>query len=316
MDQWKALIEFWNSEEGKVRNKINTENRRKQRISHTTGTKSFARIREEERKKRANGEDLTRVDMFLLTHKRKNGMPVDEASARAMQPEASQNSTAGKDIFSEVMGDERHGRARAYGLGPSPSDIWGTTSHSVQSQGMTSNAQKRDEQYEELHAEISSLRETMAERDAQISSLRETMTTFMAAITNPSINLATLLGVSANPNLNQPSSSSSHLVPTPQRDLANKGNSTSCTNVTQVLLKSIVRPGDTVAKGTVLSTDPLTKVGGQKLGVGFWEVSVQVAMVRDEDLIRTHGRYKTIGDAIGTSIAWPTTLCMVADRNG
>ncbi|XP_058078038.1 uncharacterized protein LOC131226265 [Magnolia sinica] len=191
--------------------------------------------------------------MFMLTHIRKNGMLVDEASARAMeqlnerasqQPEASQNNTGRKDIFSEVMGDERHGRVCTYGLGPSPSDIWGTTSHSVQSQGMTSNAQKRDEQYEELHAEISSLRETMANRDAQISSLRQTMTKFMAAITNPSINLATLLGVSANPNLNQPSSSSSHLVPTPQRDLANKGNSTSC-------------------------TDPLTKVGGQKLGVGF-----------------------------------------------
>ncbi|XP_058114262.1 uncharacterized protein LOC131257418 isoform X2 [Magnolia sinica] len=277
--------------------------------------------------------------MFLLTHRRKNGMPVDEASTRAMeqlnertsqQPEASHNSTARKDIFSEVMGDERHGRVHTYEFGPSPSDIWGTTSHSVQSQGMTSNAQKIDEQYEELHAEISSLRETMADRDAQISSLRETMadrdvqisslretmTTLMAAITNPSINLSTLLGVSANPNLNQPSSSSSHLVPTPQRDLANKGNSTSCTNVTQVLLKSIVRPGDTVAKGIILSTDPLTKVGGQKLGVGFWEVSIQVAMVRDEDLIRTHGRYKTIGDAIGTSIAWPTTLCMVADKNG
>ncbi|XP_058076709.1 uncharacterized protein LOC131225238 isoform X1 [Magnolia sinica] len=151
MDQWKALIEFWNSEEGKDRNKINTENRRKQRISHTAGTKSFARIREEERNKRANGEDLTRVDMFLLTHRRKNGMPVDEALARAMeqlnertsqQPEASHNSTARKDIFSEVMGDERHGRVRTYGLGPSPSDIWGTTSHSVLSQGMTSNAQK------------------------------------------------------------------------------------------------------------------------------------------------------------------------------
>ncbi|XP_058076873.1 uncharacterized protein LOC131225367 [Magnolia sinica] len=105
----------------------------------------------------------------------------------------------------------------------------------------------------------------MADKDAQISSLRETMTTFMATIMNPSINLATLLGVSANPNLNQPSSSSSHLVPTPQRDLANKGNSMSCTNVTQVLLKSIVKPEDTITKGTVLSTDPLTKVGGKNL---------------------------------------------------
>ncbi|XP_058072582.1 uncharacterized protein LOC131221354 isoform X2 [Magnolia sinica] len=54
----------------------------------------------------------------------KNGMPVDEASSRAMeqlnertsqQPEASHNSTTRKDVFSEVMGDERHGRVRTYG---------------------------------------------------------------------------------------------------------------------------------------------------------------------------------------------------------
>ncbi|XP_058068729.1 uncharacterized protein LOC131218062 [Magnolia sinica] len=48
IDQWKALIEFWNSEEGKARYKINMENQRKQRIGHVAGTKSFARIREEE----------------------------------------------------------------------------------------------------------------------------------------------------------------------------------------------------------------------------------------------------------------------------
>ncbi|XP_058071006.1 uncharacterized protein LOC131220047 [Magnolia sinica] len=227
MDQWKALIEFWNSEEGK--------------------------------------EQLN-----------------DRTS---QQPEATQNSTVRNDIFSKVMGDERHGRLCTYGLGPSPSDIWGTTSHIVQSQGMAFNAQKRDEQYEGLHSEISSLRETMADRDAQISSLRETMATFMATIMNPSINLTILLGISTNPNLNQPSSSSSHLVPTPLRDLANKGNSTSCTNVTQVLIKSIVRPGDIVAIGTVLSMDPLTKVGGQKLGVGFWEVFVQVAMKKLDSII-------------------------------
>ncbi|XP_058097140.1 uncharacterized protein LOC131242477 isoform X2 [Magnolia sinica] len=330
-DQWKALIEFWNSEEGKARNKKNMENRRKQKIGHAAGSKSFARIREEERVKRAGGEDPTREEMFILTHTRKDGTPVDEASSVAMfllqlqlnerisqQPEASHSSTARNDVFSQVMGEDRHGRVRTYGLGPSPSDLWGITPNPSKFQRMASAAPLRDKQYEGLQAEILSLKETVSE----MSSLKDTVTTLLSALTNPNINLATVLGVlanPANPNLNQPSPSLSHLVPTPQRPLAKKGKNTTNTSagdVTEVLLMSVARSGVTVAKGAVLSKDPLTKVGRLELGIDYWEVSVQVAMVPQEALIRPHGRYKTIADVVGTSIAWPASLCVVVGRDG
>ncbi|XP_058088778.1 uncharacterized protein LOC131235582 [Magnolia sinica] len=311
-DQWKVLIEFWNSEEGKARNKTNTKNRGKQKISHAAGSKSFARIREEERAKRADGEDLTRAEMFILTHTCKDGRPVDEASSVAMSQlnerinqhsEASQSSTTWNDVFSQVMGEDRHGRVRTYGLGPSPSDLRGTTPM------LASVAQKRDERYKGLQAEISSLKETVAE----MSSLRETLATLMSALTNPNINLATVLGVSANPNQNQPFSSS-----TSQRSSAKKGKTTtrsSAEDVIEVLLTSVARPGVTVAKGAVLSKDPLIKVGGQELGTDYWEVYVQVAMICQEALIRPYGRYKTIGDVVETSIAWPASLCRVVGRD-
>ncbi|XP_058067564.1 uncharacterized protein LOC131216938 isoform X4 [Magnolia sinica] len=339
-DQWKILVQFWNSEEGKARSKTNTKSRKKQLINHAAGSKSFARIREEERKK-ANGEGPSRADMFILTHTCKDGKPVDEASSVVMtklneeisqQPGASQSSTIRNDLLSQVMGEDRHGRVRTYGLGPSPSDLWGTTSSQ---QRMASIAQRRDERYDELHADIvslkeniaalsslreaemSSLKETMVEisstRDAEISSLKETLMKLIATMNNANNNPPTVFGVAASSNMNQPSSLSRHWV-TYRKRSTNKGKTTSCTSagdMTGVSLTSIMKPGVTIAKGVVLSKDPLTKVGGHELGIGFWEVLIHVAIVRDEVLIRPYGRYKTIGDAIGTSIVWPSILCKV-----
>ncbi|XP_058114063.1 uncharacterized protein LOC131256957 [Magnolia sinica] len=84
-DQWKTLIQFWNSKEGKARSKTSLENRKRQLIGHAAGSKSFARIREEERKKIASDEDPSRADVFILTHTCKSGKPVDEASLRVME---------------------------------------------------------------------------------------------------------------------------------------------------------------------------------------------------------------------------------------
>ncbi|XP_058067561.1 uncharacterized protein LOC131216938 isoform X2 [Magnolia sinica] len=304
-DQWKILVQFWNSEEGKARSKTNTKSRKKQLINHAAGSKSFARIREEETKL---NEEISQ------------------------QPGASQSSTIRNDLLSQVMGEDRHGRVRTYGLGPSPSDLWGTTSSQ---QRMASIAQRRDERYDELHADIvslkeniaalsslreaemSSLKETMVEisstRDAEISSLKETLMKLIATMNNANNNPPTVFGVAASSNMNQPSSLSRHWV-TYRKRSTNKGKTTSCTSagdMTGVSLTSIMKPGVTIAKGVVLSKDPLTKVGGHELGIGFWEVLIHVAIVRDEVLIRPYGRYKTIGDAIGTSIVWPSILCKV-----
>ncbi|KAM0903567.1 hypothetical protein ACQ4PT_018571 [Festuca glaucescens] len=48
---------------------------------HTAGTKSFARIIEEEKKKRPNKDGPTVTDLFILTHTHKNGKPTKKATA-------------------------------------------------------------------------------------------------------------------------------------------------------------------------------------------------------------------------------------------
>ncbi|XP_058106930.1 uncharacterized protein LOC131250666 [Magnolia sinica] len=138
---------------------------------------------------------------------------------------------------------------------------------------------------------------------SEFSSLKE----FVVQLISSRTNLKSIVSDnSANLNPNQPASSSN------QGHLAKKGKTTTCSSiedVIEVLLTSI--RGVTVARGIVLSKDPLTKVGGFPLGNGFWEVYIQVAIVREETLMRPYGRYRTIGDVDGTSICWPNCCCLV-----
>ena len=50
------------------------------------------------------------------------------------------------------------------------------------------------------------------------------------------------------------------------------------------------------------------EVGGQQLGVNFYEIFVELPMMTDEPLVRPYGNYQTIGDVAGTTIAWPKNL--------
>ena len=67
-------------------------------------------------------------------------------------------------------------------------------------------------------------------------------------------------------------------------------------------------PSVRVASGMVLSANPEMIVMGQKLGTGFLEVYIEVAMLKDEPLIRPFQRFKKIGDAIARGVAWPSSL--------
>ncbi|XP_048137222.1 uncharacterized protein LOC125312540 isoform X3 [Rhodamnia argentea] len=55
-DQWKKLVAFWSSKEGKKLSNINKANRAKQKIRHTLGKKSFARITAEKSRKKEGQE--------------------------------------------------------------------------------------------------------------------------------------------------------------------------------------------------------------------------------------------------------------------
>ncbi|KAL7002064.1 hypothetical protein U1Q18_052397 [Sarracenia purpurea var. burkii] len=148
-DQWQVLISFWNSKEAKDRSVKNKANRSHQRISHATGTKSFARIREEQSQLRERA---------------------------AQQKETSQNGTIGDDdIFCQVMEQDRHGHVRTYGLGPSPSDLGGPKPSRGEPIKMVSAAN------EEVH-DIKERMVAMEQSCAQMATQMATMMSMMSGM--------------------------------------------------------------------------------------------------------------------------------------
>lgn len=75
-----------------------------------------------------------------------------------------------------------------------------------------------------------------------------------------------------------------------------------------MLLKSLFDHNKIVAKGCLESASPDQYVGGRRLGSNWCAVQISVPMEWDEDLIRPYSNFSTIGDAIGTSVAWPCHL--------
>ncbi|KAE9444995.1 hypothetical protein C3L33_23107, partial [Rhododendron williamsianum] len=59
--------------------------------------------------------------------------------------------------------------------------------------------------------------------------------------------------------------------------------------------------------------DPSTEVGGVELRVNWCEIHVQIPIIWGEHLMRPYAFLKTVGDAIGTPIAWPISLVVRDD---
>ncbi|XP_058076756.1 uncharacterized protein LOC131225269 [Magnolia sinica] len=123
------------------------------------------------------------------------------------------------------MGEDRHGRVRTYGLGPTPTDLWGTTRSQRR---ITSAAQSRNEEYEGLQIEVSSLKSEVSSLKSEVLSLKSEFSSFkesMAQLISSRTNLkSTVSDNSANLNLNQPASSSS------QGHLAKKEKTMTCSS--------------------------------------------------------------------------------------
>ncbi|RWR86240.1 bromodomain-containing protein 4-like protein isoform X3 [Cinnamomum micranthum f. kanehirae] len=139
-EDWAWLVQYWGSPKIQVVASKNKANRSSQKLRHTGGTKSFARHRDEETRSRTDGSIPTRADIFIRTHSRKDETPVDEKSTKIISKfkelsatqEGGSSSSIGDDIYTQVMGAEWHGRVRGYGLGPTPTSVFGSTSRQSQ----------------------------------------------------------------------------------------------------------------------------------------------------------------------------------------
>ncbi|XP_038719815.1 uncharacterized protein LOC120012461 [Tripterygium wilfordii] len=100
-----------------------------QKYTHTLGSKSFARVREDERKKRTNGEEPSEIDMFVLTRKRKDGtMKLDEETKVELEQLTSQShdtpkSSNARENFIKKIFKPHPGRAPLHGKGVTLSDL-------------------------------------------------------------------------------------------------------------------------------------------------------------------------------------------------
>ena len=72
----------------------------------------------------------------------------------------------------------------------------------------------------------------------------------------------------------------------------------------EVILFAMLRPDQPVAKGTVLSVNPRTIVGGKPLGKQFCEVTVEHVIRRDALLPRPYDHMESMAGAYMMSIAW------------
>ncbi|XP_021302554.1 uncharacterized protein LOC110430032 [Sorghum bicolor] len=81
----------------------------------------------------------------------------------------------------------------------------------------------------------------------------------------------------------------------------------------EVYLISLINKGRVVAKGRLVTTDSRREILGTKLGTEFWGVyvkgleNIERGNIGDEEIPRQFDQIRTVIDAIGYVIAWPST---------
>ncbi|KAK8522373.1 hypothetical protein V6N13_115346 [Hibiscus sabdariffa] len=191
-EQWPSLMSYWNSDETKKRCAKNKANRQKQTFGHSSGTKSYARICEEERNKRPDGKEPTRAELYILTHTRKNGQPVDETAAKliskirkqeAKKQNTSQCSDESNDTLCQVMGEEKGDCEETSGMGPNRTGIFGSKPSRASLVRMASEAKSSaDEEVRKMVVKMEAMEEKYALMENHIARMTSNMEKFLHKI--------------------------------------------------------------------------------------------------------------------------------------
>ncbi|XP_020090590.1 uncharacterized protein LOC109711781 isoform X1 [Ananas comosus] len=334
-NEWEYLIKYWSSEVGQERCAKNKTSRAKQTTTHTSGTKSFARVRAEMAKE--NNKILPkRHEVYIRTHTHKNGEPMDSCKKEIGQINeisALYSDIAGKkasrdDLFARILGEDKRNTIRSYGLGVAATKVFGLdptraeclrmlseseNEHEKERHEMQQQLDNMKQKYEDMQNEVAILK---AQFEA-ISKRPEGVPTSRRKDMQHNEILDTIPVVNANvcpkePSWNEVSSlQSSYEIPQNQESRSRMKKiriATDNWDGSEVYLKSLKKPHNNVAQGTLLSKDPKTKVGGVELGPQCWEIQIDIPIIRVEPLLRSYKGYRTIGDAVGASVAWPFTF--------
>ncbi|XP_051198023.1 uncharacterized protein [Lolium perenne] len=184
-DQWRALVNNWTSQKAKDISAQNRENCGKRKSTHTAGTKSFSRNREELREQDPEKKYPHRAVLYIHTHKpiSKDNKKINAHVARLKgileeQPEladTSQGKTAWKgDALNIVLGDEKSGHVHGLGLVPNPNKVLDvSTSRRFQNIQFTSLEDIPNEAMLSLSVEMEKIGQYVKNQGAEMLELKE-----------------------------------------------------------------------------------------------------------------------------------------------
>ncbi|XP_057732458.1 uncharacterized protein LOC130947772 isoform X1 [Arachis stenosperma] len=149
-NHWRWFIDYRLSKKTREICKKNAENRKKQLFTHTGGSKSIARRKDEE--ERQCGRRISRGEMWTIVHKRKDGsyihneaQVIGEKITSIERDDASSKALSQNDSLFQALGKEHLGRVRGVGSGPCPTQLFGQSTHQL---GRMSSSVNHDIQVE------------------------------------------------------------------------------------------------------------------------------------------------------------------------
>ncbi|CAL5374872.1 unnamed protein product [Camellia sinensis] len=119
--QWRSLVYYWVKKSTKTK-----EIRKKKTLNHITDKKPFSVVRVEKTNKK-NGVPATRLEVWMAGYSKDNKPSTDKVTEAMTQMKelGAQSNATDEEIITQVLGPERPGRVRTYGLGPSLTNVFG-----------------------------------------------------------------------------------------------------------------------------------------------------------------------------------------------
>ncbi|OMO83253.1 Transposase, Ptta/En/Spm, plant [Corchorus olitorius] len=170
--QFYGLVDYWFSSEGKERARKARQSREKQAHTHTSGSKSFARMGHE-MSLESDGRPVGRLSVYVAAHTRANGSLM-EATMETVRS-ISQKRTPFKMKFSDL----KNIPVRGFGLLPQSNRLVnnnvGPSTSAANAAGPSRPAPSLDQEYQRLQAQLAEMQETHAREQAKAQAAHESL---------------------------------------------------------------------------------------------------------------------------------------------
>uniref|UniRef100_A0A6V7QW73 Transposase Tnp1/En/Spm-like domain-containing protein n=1 Tax=Ananas comosus var. bracteatus TaxID=296719 RepID=A0A6V7QW73_ANACO len=280
-NEWEFLVKYWNSDSALDRSAKNKATRKKQDITHTAGTKCFARFA---------------IQKFSSHH-----------------PKIVQKNISRDDLLVMALGEKKCGNyVRCCRLGAAPSEVFGPNPTRAECLRMLSETKRIAEEKKhvtqkeivEMRQEILMIRaklETIEKRSQDLNTIED------RDIPSNPIGTSNPIG-SAQVNSSCKNNIPSEEPPSNEMQFSESNFEEVHTMLdngggVEVYLKSLRKPHKYIAQGSLFSTNPNTKIDGAELRSQCWEVQINVPIEPNEPLLRSYGSFQTIRNADLSCIA-------------